>query len=178
MIVRRLPKFVLFLLYAMYFCAGFALVFTLVNPYVEVINTEFVEKKPPSYFDVLAFVGDDVRIVDFGDLEAFKRKNPDYSFLVPNGKEKYFSDRLQGSGVAFKIEAIRISENEQFITLSSDDIVSVVTTTYVATNKDVFPRTFMMQNMRDTFYKVFPSTIGGLMTCLIFFVICRKYLVK
>jgi hypothetical protein len=180
MLVRTLPKYALVLLYAMYFCAGFVIVFKVVSPYIEKKNTESVEKNPPSYFEVLAFATKDVRIVNLGELEEFKRRNPEYSFLIPENTEKEYAEMLErkNKGVKFIIEVWRIEPGKQIISVSSDDFRSDIVQKYEAIDKEVFPKTYTHQNMRDTFFKFLPSAVGGLITCLIFFVFYRKYIIK
>lgn len=164
----------------MYFCAGFVIVFKMVSPYIERKNTKSVEKNPPPYFDVLAFSNNEVRIVSFGEIEEFKRENPGYSFLVPKGKEDFFNEFLNDNSgfMDYSFEVRQISENTQLIRLSGDSAARSGVHVYEATAKEVFPKTVMYQNMRDTFFKSFPSAVGGLLTCLIFFLFYRKYLGK
>lgn len=180
MIIRRLPKSALALLYAMYFCAGFAVVFSFLSHYVDEKTTFSVEENPPPFFEVLAFDVRNVRIVKLSQLEDFKLRNPEYSFLASEYNEKVYVERLnrENEGVKFAIEVEQIEPGKQRISFSSDDIRSIIVNRYEATDKEVFPKTFTHQNMRDTFFKCLPSAIGGLITCLIFFVIHRKYLAK
>ena len=170
----------LVLLYAIYFCAGFAVVFAFLGPYIDKKTTFSVEENPPPFFEVLAFDVRRVRIVKLSQLEEFKLLNPEYSFLPTKYNEKVYAEQLnrENKGVKFAIEAEQIEPGKQRISVSSDDIKSIIVHRYEATDKEVFPKTFTHQNMRDTFFKCLPSAIGGLMTCLIFFVIYRKYLVK
>lgn len=178
--MKRLPKIAVVLLFAVYFCAGFVIVFKLMTPYIEAQNTISVENNPPPDYDVLAFHADKVTIVSLGGIEEFGRQNPGFSFLVAKGKEKDYVKQLNWlvENVKFSLEVEQLSEDRQLIRVSSDDIRSVVTNVYEATDKEVFPKTFTHQNMRQTLYKFFPSLIGGLFTSLIFLFIHRKYLAR
>jgi hypothetical protein len=178
--MKGLPKIALVLLFAFYFCVVFFIVFKLLTPYFENINLESVENNPKADFELLAFTKNNVQILKLSETENFKLQNPEYTFLVPEGKEKYFAELLneKNKGMIFEIKVEPISENRQLISVSSDDIRSVVKNKYEATDKEVFPKTTTRENWRYTPFKLLACSLGGALTCLIFFVIYRKYFAR
>ncbi len=176
--MKKLPIFVIVLIFIVNFCAGFTLVFKLITPYIAEKNTWSVENDPPPDYEVLAFTKNDVQIVKLKELADFRRQHSDFSFLMPKGQENYFAEKLteKSEEMIFKLEAEQISDERQLIHISSDNIRSIVTHKYEATDKEVFPKTSMYLNMRYTPFKFAVSSIGGAIMCLIFFFIYKKYL--
>jgi len=176
--MKRLPKSALVLIFAFYFCAGFFIVFKPLTSYIEKINMRSLENNFDPNYEVLAVTTNDVKILKLDELEDFKRRNPEYSFLIPKGKESYFAEKLTDANeeMIFEIEVEQISQDKQSIRVSSDDIRSVVKNTYEATDKEVFPKTTTWTNWRYTPVKIIAGSIGGAIACLIFFLIGRKYL--
>jgi hypothetical protein len=176
--MKKLPTFAIILIFIVNFCAGFIIVFKLMTPYIEKENTQSFENNPNPNYGILAFTTTDVHILTLSKLEDFKRQNPAHSFLVPNGKENYFAKQLQkeNEGMIYEIEVEQISDVRQLISISSDDIRSVVKNTYEATDKEVFPKTSMWLNFRYTPLKLLASSIGGVIFCLIFFFIYKKFM--
>ncbi len=148
------------------------------TPYIEKENTQSFENNPDPNYAILGFTNNEVHTLTLSKLEEFKLQNPEYSFLVPNGKENYFAKKLndRNKGMLFEIEVDQISDVRQLISVSSDDIRSVVKNTYEATDKKVFPKSSMWLNFRYTPLKILVSSIGGAIVCLIFFFIYKKYL--
>jgi hypothetical protein len=176
--MRRLPKFALVVLFMVFFCAGFTIVFELITLYIEAKNTQSFENNTDPNYGILAFKRNDVQILTLGELEDFKRQNPEYSFLVPKSKENYFAQMLQNGnqGMIYEIEVEQISDGRQLLTISSDNTRSIVKNTYEATDKEVFPKTSMWINFRHTPLKLLASSACGAIICLIFFFIYKKSL--
>jgi len=184
--MKRFPKLASLLLLALCFCAGFTIVFRLMTPYIEKWNTKSVEQNPDPGYEIVAFTNNNVQIVKLSELEQFRRQNPDYSFLAPKDREAYVTDRLNAhhrnehddEATIFDLKAVQISDDRQLISVSSDDLRSVVTNKYEATDKEVFPKTSMFLNWRYTPLKLAVSSLGGALGCLVFFFIYRKYPVR
>jgi hypothetical protein len=178
--MKRLPKS-LKLLGVFYFCVGFALVFKLMTPVIEAQNTHSVENVFRPYYEVLAFTEDDVHVVELDKLAAFQRQNPEFSFRLPEGREKYFVEKLneRGDSVLYTLETQPQKNNKerQIIRFSYEDFRTLTRNTYEATDKELFPKTAMRLNMRFTPLKILVSTIGGTLVCLIFLAIYRKSLI-
>jgi Fe-S-cluster formation regulator IscX/YfhJ len=175
--MKRIPILIIVFVLIVNFFAGFIIIFNLMTPYIEEENTQSFENNPDPDYEVLAFTENHAHFLTLRTLEDFKRQNPGYSFLVPKGQEKFFTEELnhQNKGMIFDIKVEQISENRQLLTLSSEDFRSIVKNTYEATNKEVFPKTSMFVNMRETPMKLLVSAIGGAVICFISYFIFRKY---
>lgn len=180
--MKELTKPVIVLLLAISFCCGFVLVYKLSTSFIEKVSTQSVENNVDSDYEVLVFTSDRVDIVKLGDLENFKRQNPVYSFIVPKGKENYFEEKLtsenRNEGLIFSLEINQIADDRQLITLSSDDVRSIVKNVYEATDNQVFPKTSMYVNLRYSIPKIIGSAVGGILACLLLLFIYKKISAK
>lgn len=180
MIVSRLPKFALVLLFAFYLCVGFMVGFKLAGSLIEQNNTVVIKDITTAGISVLVFLPGDVKIVRFEELESFTSQYQNYSFIVPEGLENFYRQKLRSynNHVIYEMEVEQLAENRQLISFVGDDIRSLEKLTCEATEKEIFPKTMMWLNWRDTPLKLFVSTFCGALTFLIFYLIYRKYLVN
>lgn len=178
--MKRLPTFIIVLIFIANFCVGFITTAILTNLYLDNNNNRSVENDPNPYFWLMIFTPDGVQTIHFKELEEFRKNHSVYSFLVPKGKETYYNEKLASEyrKPSFHFEVEQISENKQLIKLTSDGGKSSGTDLYEATDKEIFPKTSSEFNLKDAFLVLVIASIGGTVTCLISFVVYKKFIIK
>lgn len=123
-----------------------------------------VEGTNPEWFSVLAFMPDNVEIVNIDEIDDFARSNPNYSFLVPEGQEKVYRDKLTALFIRKSIDASpdfevrRMSADRQAIKFSIYGDGATVRE-YEALDKKVFPKTSKMYGPLFIIFPAFYSLI-------------------
>lgn len=181
--MKKPAKSIIVIIFIVSFCGGFVLAYKFLTAFIEKRSTQSVENNNSDY-EVLIFTPNQVDIVKLGDVENFKRQNPEFSFIVPRGKEEYINQKLnseiknKNEGLIFSLEVKQLTDNRQLIIFSSDDARSIVRNIYEASDNQVFPKTSMYVNFRYTIPKLIGSAIGGIITCLFLFVIYKRMFAK
>jgi len=174
--MKGIPILLVVLVFIILFCAGFIGTSKLTIFYLERINMYSVKNNTDPYFWMMVFTENKVTTIHFSELEEFKKENPNYSFLVPKGKESYYNDLLPSEykKPSFNFEVEQLSEEKQLIKLNTAGSLSVGTNTYVAIDKEIFPKTYSGFNFIDTFLLFVVSSVGGAIICFIFFFIHKR----
>jgi hypothetical protein len=174
--MKKLPIFVVILIFIVIFCAGFIGTAKLTIFFLVKRNTQTVENNPSRYFWILVFTGSRVETIPFSELEKFKQQNPNYSFLVPKDKQDYYNEILdrkyEKPSLRFRVE--QLSDEKQLISLYSSGSMSDGTDIYEATDKEIFPKTSSEFNMIDALITFALSLIGGTIFCLVFCLFYKK----
>ena len=120
-----------------------------------------IEGPTPDWFPVLAVTGEDIVVVSFSEIQNFSRTNPDYSFLIPQGKEDFYNQKLAERSRSKRIASLpiftveQISAEEQLINLSlyGDDRDTFVW--YDAWDKQVVGKRY--KTYFGPFFMMFPA---------------------
>ncbi|MBS1795467.1 MAG: hypothetical protein JSS81_16545 [Acidobacteria bacterium] len=173
--MRRISWLALVLLLIFDFFAGGVGAVLVFEPFQEQRNTWSMENETAPEYEVLVFTPRDVHVVPFGNLNEFKERHPDYSFLVPPDKVAFYNARLARRDAAyFRFEATRITADRQSIRLSGSDKFTHGFHVYEATDKEVFPKTATSFSYLDDFYQLVIGMLGGGLFCFACYFIYRK----
>ncbi|HEY8561704.1 MAG TPA: hypothetical protein VIL74_15115 [Pyrinomonadaceae bacterium] len=177
--MKNVPIVVILLSYFVFFCAGYYAAARISIFYLEKLGTQSANRESNPYFMLAAFKANKVEVIFLKDLEEFKRQNPDYSFLVPQGQSDFYNEILAANEKpAFHFEVEQITTDRQLIRFYSSGSKSDGTDTYEATNKGVFPKTTLEFNLNHAFISFIFGLAGGAAACSAFFLINRKYATK
>ncbi len=129
------------------FTAFLVLTFAISWRYFEKQAEQDFSNTKPEYFPVVVVTPNKSELILTKDLEKYERDNPNYSFLIPNGKEDLISEQLNadqirrnGKGTP-RISAKTLAEGKQKIDF---EIVGdgLFLSRYEATEKEVKPLIF------------------------------------
>jgi hypothetical protein len=141
-----------------------------------------IETSPYRMFaEVLVLVKGKVEYVRLGELEDFKRNNPNYAFLIPYEIYSKPLEQLSNGGTVrndlnFQVKVEQLSTERQLIAFKSIADKSTWETTYEATDKEVFPKTFANRDMGMGFWMLIYGIIGGTIGFFIFKLFFNKYI--
>jgi len=89
--MKGVPGIVIFIIFSVYFFAGFVVTAQIFNFFWEKQKTVSFENDPyPMDYYILTFTPNGIQIIRLAALEEFKRQNSDYSLLVPEDKRTFF----------------------------------------------------------------------------------------
>lgn len=143
-----------------------------------VLNTE------PEYFPVVVITPDKSELVFAKDLDKYEKENPNYSFLIPNGKEDLINKQLNddqirrhGKGTT-RISAKTVAEGKQEVEF---EIIGdgLFLSRYEATDKEMKPLMFKSSGPMFVMFPCGATFFFGfigflLLRCIIWFIKGRQ----
>ncbi|MBS1795458.1 MAG: hypothetical protein JSS81_16500 [Acidobacteria bacterium] len=161
--MARISRPTLFLLFAVEFCAGFYAGAKFFDLFWEFEKTVVIEKAPNPPGAALFFTGGKVYNRPLGQLDEIKRDSTDYTFLVPPNSEKYYNQQLARDDeyITFQFETEPAGDGRQRITLTGRNFDFCSRFVYEATDKKVYPKTYMRYTTRDYLYIFIAGLVGG-----------------
>ncbi|HRH45633.1 MAG TPA: hypothetical protein PKY82_28595 [Pyrinomonadaceae bacterium] len=131
--------------------------------------------------NVLVFTPDNVEVIQYGNLDEYLREHQDYSFLLPTDKIEIYHTKLVENSqksnlknqVSLNVE--QISNNRQSIELRIDGNRRNSVTRYEATDKEIFLKTSLTENLFTEFpFLLIVISIGFVCALLTRFVLKKS----
>jgi hypothetical protein len=158
---------------------GLLLVLTFIAIFPLVWNYSGLRRRENGFLEgilqVLVVTPEEVEIISFEDeLEDYKKKHPDYSFLVPPGQETRINEQLvalykkkfkeRGIDAYPWVKVEQLGEGRQYLEVGLSGDPSELVVWYEATNKEIFPR---FHRRFGAIPLVAMVIISGALTCLV-----------
>jgi hypothetical protein len=108
-------------------------------------QTEEQISTPNAYFLLVVSENDKAKMIDFKDLEDYKKEHPNFTFLIPNEKiadfERQINEKLYDEGA--EIDVKQISETSQILDIYvlRDGFEG---SRYIATDKEFTPQMYKL----------------------------------
>ena len=165
---------------------SFSLIFVAVFPFAWEASmrqeVSEVETPTPGWLPVLVFTQGDVEVVWHEELAQYTKVHPDYSFLAPDVQDDELNRRLVASyrkkvpnGDSFpRFEVKRLTPEKQSLELGFQGDRELVVW-YEATDKEIFPRRYMMAGLLFPFIPLFWSGVVSAVACGMAYGLWRLY---
>jgi hypothetical protein len=129
------------------------------------------------HFSVLVITPERADILSLREVQELAKTNPSYSFLVPQGKELFYQQRLNESfkgDASPKFEVEQISPERQKIKLGMYGDGQTVSW-YEVTDKEVFPKMEQNQGPMDAIVPALYSLVASIGIAIFVFVVWKVY---
>lgn len=133
--------------------------------------------------NILVVTPDNAEIVKFGELNKYLKEHKESSFTIPNDKLENYHQKLfenfQKANLksSLSLKVVQLSSNRQSIELKIDGNRRNLITRYEATEKEIFLKTFLTENLfTELPLLLIAIGIGGLFT-LFTYLLLKRFLI-